>query len=311
MERSEEDGQWSIAVKRSSSSDLQVAPSSLLVACGSSRPLWSVVEGLGHHVIPPVPSLFTLRLAKDDAETSLLEQCAGISMQSVRMRLDVVSHREGGGRRGKSGGGSVKLVDEGPMLITQGPGLSGPVTLRLSAFAARHLHESAYECAVTINWTGGAFKSGDQVLPQLMVAKDELTMKALGTFCPLQNVPIPRRLWRVLLEVSDIPPTMRWADVSKAKLRGLAERLVAHRMRVVGKGAFKEEFTTSGGIRCRDINWKTMESKILPNLYFAGEFVDVDGITGGYNLQSAWTTGWIAGEAIGRTALMHSSDDRQ
>jgi len=184
------------------------------------------------------------------------------------------------------------LTQRGPMLITHW-GLSGPAVLRLSAWGARELHALKYRSLLTVNWLGD-YKP-DAALEVLQRGKDwhENTRKKVSTQAAFSQIPI--RLWK---QLTDFIGEKNWADVSKAELRKLAQELTAGEFKIEGKGQFKEEFVTCGGVNLNEVDFKTMQSRIVEDLFFAGEVLDIDGITGGFNFQSSWTTGWLAGNAL-------------
>jgi predicted Rossmann fold flavoprotein len=184
------------------------------------------------------------------------------------------------------------LKESGPLLITHW-GLSGPAILKLSAWGARELAKVGYEFPVTVNFTGK--HSRETLLKELAVVRGENPRKQITTWSPLD---IPQRLWERLVTSSGIPPAAPWAQVGNAALASLAEQLTAAAFKVVGKSLFKEEFVTCGGVKLSEVDFRTMESRVCPGLHFAGEVLDIDGITGGFNFQSAWTTGWLAGQAM-------------
>lgn len=183
-----------------------------------------------------------------------------------------------------------KLQSQGPLLITHW-GMSGPAVLKLSAFGARLLSESTYRFRVLVNWVG-------------VVNQEEVRLSIEDTIAAhpkkkLSNVRLyglPERLWLFLLQKSDLSPSKRWLDLGKKQTHKLVTVLTHDVYQVSGKTTFKEEFVTCGGVSLKSINMDTMESKVCKNLYFAGEVMDMDGITGGYNFQAAWTTGFIAGK---------------
>jgi len=172
----------------------------------------------------------------------------------------------------------------GPLLITHW-GFSGPAVLKLSAWAARFLHERHYRAKVAINWLGTLEQ--EAIKKTLEETKQSYPNRQIATFCPFE---LPTRLWQRL-----IPPTKPYAELSKKELIDLTLRLSRDTYDIEGQTTNKEEFVTAGGIACNEVHFKTMESKIVPNLYFAGEILDIDGVTGGFNFQNAWTTGWLAG----------------
>jgi hypothetical protein len=246
----------------------------VLIATGSSPLGYSVAQHFGHTVVSPVPSLFTFTL-KDPR----LQDLAGISVNPVRLRLQV---------------DASKLEQTGPVLITHW-GLSGPAVLKLSAWGARLLHRAKYQASLTVNWLPN---SNAEVLRQeLLAVKAQLPQRAIATSCPVM---LPRRLWQHLVQHVGIAETLRWTELSNKRLNQLIQELVQGQYQILGKGEFKEEFVTCGGVNVKEVDCRTMASRLCPGLYFAGEVLDIDGVTGGFNFQSAWTTGWLAGQALGR-----------
>ncbi|HCK65266.1 MAG TPA: aminoacetone oxidase family FAD-binding enzyme [Anaerolineae bacterium] len=241
----------------------------LVIATGSDRKILSNLESLGHSIIPPVPSLFTFNI-KDKR----IDGLAGVSVENVTLKMD-------------------SITSQGALLITHW-GLSGPAVLRCSAWGARILFEKKYNSPLFINWLGDY--TLDSALEVLQRNKDwkENTRKKVASQPAFSQIPL--RLWKQLAEfIGD----KNWGDVSKAELRKFAQELTAGSFVIQGKGIFKEEFVTCGGVSLKEVDFKTMESKIVEDLFFAGEVLDIDGITGGFNFQSSWTTGWIAGNALG------------
>ena len=259
----------------------------LLVATGSNPKIWSLLENLGHTIDAPIPSLFTFN-SKD-------ERIKGIPGVSTHARVSVIKSnvnskitiKLASGKRG-----DAILTEEGPVLITHW-GLSGPAILRLSAWGAQVLHEKNYNFSIRINWLPDYHE--ESVIDVLMEIKEVESKK---TVLRTKAVDLPRRLWISLVKASDISPEMTWADVSKELLQKLALQLTKCEFKVEGKSTFKEEFVTAGGVNLKEINFKTFESKLLPNLFFAGEVINVDAITGGFNFQNAWTGGVIAAKGI-------------
>ena len=240
----------------------------LLIATGSDVRTRTIVKSLGHTIEEPVPSLFTFNI-KDKRIKGL----AGISVESVTLRLD-------------------SIVQSGPLLITHW-GLSGPAVLRVSAWGARILYEKNYRAPLIVNWLGNY--TFDQAFEVLQRHKDwhgnarkKVTIEPAFTQLPL-------RLWKQLTQFIG---EKNWADVSKAELRNLGIELTAGEFRIEGKGQFKEEFVTCGGVQRNEVDFKTMQSRLVEGLFFAGEVLDIDGLTGGFNFQSAWTTGWLAGSTL-------------
>ncbi|MBL8050176.1 MAG: NAD(P)/FAD-dependent oxidoreductase [Anaerolineales bacterium] len=241
----------------------------LLLATGSDSKTREIVKALGHSIEEPVPSLFTFNV-KDKR----IDGLAGVSVENVTLKMDTVK-------------------TQGALLITHW-GLSGPAVLRCSAWGARILFDKKYHAPLIINWLGDY--RFDSALEILQKNKDwkENTKKKVSTQPAFSQIPL--RLWKQLTEfVGD----KNWGDLSKAELQKLAQELTAGEFMIQGKGIFKEEFVTCGGVNLKEVDFKTMQSRIVENLFFAGEVLDIDGITGGFNFQSSWTTGWLAGSAIG------------
>ena len=242
----------------------------LLIAAGSDPKTREIVQSLGHSIEPPVPSLFTFNV-KD----ARIERLAGVAVENVTLRMDTLTQR-------------------GPMLITHW-GLSGPAVLRLSAWGARELFAKKYRAALTVNWLGDTtFDKALEILGRNKEWKENARRKVAAHPAFSQ---IPVRLWKQLVQFVG---EKNWADLSKAELRKLASELTAGEFMIAGKGQFKEEFVTCGGVRLDEVDFKTMQSRVVRDLFFAGEVLDIDGITGGFNFQSAWTTGWLAGSAMGK-----------
>lgn len=246
----------------------------LLLTTGSNPQGYQLAKALGHKIESPVPSLFTFNIPDP-----YLRELAGVSVEPVQAKLLLPD--------------SKPLEQSGALLVTHW-GLSGPAVLKLSAWGARALYEHQYQATLQVNWLPQ--HNPDQLRQELLKAKAEQPRRAIASNCPL---PLPRRLWQYLTATVDIAPEDRWTDLSKKSLNQLIQELTQNRYPIRGKGVFKEEFVTCGGIRLKDVDFKTMESRCCPGLYFAGEILDIDGVTGGFNFQSAWTTAWIAGQAIG------------
>lgn len=241
----------------------------LLLATGSDSKTREIVKSLGHSIEEPVPSLFTFNI-KDKR----IDGLAGVSVENVSLKMDTIK-------------------TQGALLITHW-GLSGPAVLRCSAWGARILFDKKYHAPLIVNWLGDyTFDSALEILQKNKDWKENTRKKVLTQPAFSQ---IPLRLWKQLAEfVGD----KNWGDLSKAELRKLAEELTAANFVIQGKGIFKEEFVTCGGVSLKEVDFKTMQSKIVDGLFFAGEVLDIDGITGGFNFQSSWTTGWLAGNALG------------
>lgn len=245
----------------------------VLIATGSNPLGYRWAKQLGHTIESPVPSLFTFNI-----QDPRLKDLAGVSVDNARLKLLAT--------------GKTKLEQTGALLITHW-GISGPATLKLSAWGARFLHEHNYHSGLEINWLP---QYNQETLKQeLLHIKSATPKKKIITYCPLL---LPKRLWQSLVNYVGINPDKIWADLSKKELNKLTIEILQGQYKITGKGVFKEEFVTCGGVSLKEINFKTMESKICPGLYFAGEVLDIDGVTGGFNFQSAWTTGWLAGNAL-------------
>jgi hypothetical protein len=244
----------------------------VVVATGSNPKVWKLLENLGHSVIPPVPSLFTFNI-KDDRISNL----PGIATEaSVKVILE----------NGKT------LESEGPLLITHW-GMSGPAILKLSAWGARLLEPTKYHFTIEVNWL--LDKSSKEILENLLELKLTNAKQTIQKYAQFE---LPKRLWQSLVNASGILTGEIWADISKEKLQQLANQLTEASFQVAGKSTFKEEFVTAGGVKLKEVNFKTFESKICPHLYFAGEILNIDAITGGYNFQNAWTGGYLVAQAI-------------
>ena len=245
----------------------------LLVATGSDRKTLEIVKSLGHTVDDPVPSLFTFNI-----RDKRIDGLAGVSLEKVTLKMDAVT-------------------THGALLITHW-GLSGPAVLRCSAWGARELFEKKYYTKLLINWLGDySFEKALDILMQNKEWKDNARKKVVSAPAFSQ---IPMRLWKQLTEFIG---EKNWADLSKAELRKLATELTEGEYMIQGKGQFKEEFVTCGGVRLKEVDFKSMQSRVVENLFFAGEVLDIDGLTGGFNFQSSWTTGWLAGNALAENAL--------
>jgi predicted Rossmann fold flavoprotein len=246
---------------------------SIVMATGSNPKMWNVIESLGHDIIPPVPSLFTFNI-KDQRIVDL----PGVATEAS---IKVVDDKK-----------KVILESEGPLLITHW-GMSGPAILKLSAWGARSLEPLSYKFEIQVNWL--LHDTEEDVIAQLIRLK---TKNAKQTLHKYPQFDLPKRLWQSLLMASGINETEIWADISKKKLQNLANQMTQSIFQVDGKSTFKEEFVTAGGVDLKGVNFKTFESKIHPHLYFAGEVLNIDAITGGFNFQNAWTSGYIVAKAI-------------
>ncbi len=262
---------WNVSLK---SGEILTADR-VLLATGNNPTAYKWAQQLGHPILPPVPSLFTFNIADPR-----LANLAGVSVKSAIVKLPTT--------------GKTPLTQTGALLITHW-GVSGPAILKLSAWGARLLSESRYKIALTINWLPD-FQI-DKLRELILAVKSQLPQKTIQNSCP---VPIPHRLWESLTSYVGIQPNDRWAGLGNKTLDRLIQELSRGEYQITGKGAFKEEFVTCGGIDLKSVNFQTMESKLTPGLYFAGEILDIDGVTGGFNFQSAWTTGYLAGVAMSK-----------
>ncbi len=260
----------------------------LLLATGSNPKIWNQLAEMRHTIIPPVPSLFTFNIND--------ERIKGIQGISVDASVEIPPKKAFSSKvqiKLKSAPKEEPILEsEGPVLITHW-GLSGPAILKLSAWGANILSDYHYQFRVKVNWTPDY--TTESMQNYLWKVKETETKK---TILRTRAVEIPRRLWTNLVRASDIGKDLKWSDVTKEKLQKLAVQLTACSFKVEGKSTFKEEFVTAGGVDLKEINFKTFASKLLPNLYFAGEIINVDAITGGFNFQNAWTGAYIAAKAI-------------
>lgn len=232
---------------------------------------YQFLKNLGHTIIPPLPSLFTINLPND----SIRKELQGVSVQTAEVKI-----------------ANTKLNYVGPVLITHW-GLSGPAVLKLSAFGAKHFFDVNYNTTITINWVSPLkLNEVEEELKQIQKQKHKALPHSNAHFN------IPKRLWEFLCLKSEITNDKPWAEIPKKQLQTLAQHLFQSSFDMSGKTTFKEEFVTCGGINLKEIDFKTMQSKLVPNLFFCGEVLDIDGITGGFNFQNAWSTAWICSESI-------------
>ena len=241
----------------------------LVLATGSNPKMWEMIQDFGHTIVSPVPSLFTFNI-KD----TRIKELPGVSAQvSIKVK-------------------GTKLTSTGPLLVTHW-GMSGPAILKLSAWGARILFDKNYQFTIFVNWLNDVdAEDAEKILKEL---KQEHSKKTVSKKSPFE---FPNRLWESLVLASGISEETKWADLSKNQLQNLSKQLTNGQFQVNGKSTFKEEFVTAGGIDLKEINFKTMESKIHQNLFFAGEIVNIDAITGGFNFQNAWTSGFIVANTI-------------
>lgn len=252
------------------SKDKTISTDRVIVTTGGQPKLSGLhwLESLGHQVIPPVPSLFTFNMPEEP-----IKEFMGLVVEKATVRIE-----------------GQKLVGKGPLLITHW-GMSGPAILQLSAWGARSLAEVNYQFNILVNWLDETKESELRV--SLENTRKVHGGKMISNHCPF---PIPARLWNFLLSKNEIILSSRWIETNPKQINKLVNTLLNDRYQVQGKTTFKEEFVTAGGIDLSEIHVQSMESKLLPGLFFAGEIMDIDGITGGFNFQAAWTTGFIAGK---------------
>jgi len=246
----------------------------LLLATGGCRAAAAgqMAVSLGHSLEAPVPSLFTFQI-----ETPWLRSLAGVSLEQAEVSVP-----------------AAKLRERGPLLVTHW-GLSGPAILKMSAWGARVLHDLNYQFPLFVNWLP---ESSPEKIVQDFQARRESAGAKLLVNVPL--FPLTARLWEQLVLAAGIARDARWAALTRAQSHALAQQILRSEFLVTGKSLNKDEFVTCGGVKLGEVNFQTMESKVCPGLFFAGELLDIDGVTGGFNFQAAWTTGFIAGQALAK-----------
>ncbi len=244
----------------------------VVVACGGypKSAMFSWLVNLGHHIEDPVPSLFTFNMPGNS-----ITELMGVSVENAAVKVV-----------------GTKLADEGPLLITHW-GMSGPAILKLSAWGARELANRQYAYTIIVNWIPNYNEA--QLREEWPTIRQQLSAQKISNRNPFG---LPSRLWVYLLNQSQVKEEIRWADLPGKEQNKLIKNLVSQEFIVKGKTTFKEEFVTCGGIRLTEVDPNTLQSRVVPNLFFAGEILDVDGVTGGFNFQHAWTSGWIAAQAI-------------
>lgn len=264
----------------------------LLITTGSNPKVWDLLAGLGHTIIEPVPSLFTfnckdyrikgLQGLSSRASVSIIPKTVYDSKIVINLKSKI--------------GNEPLLVEEGPVLITHW-GFSGPAILKLSAWGAQQLHGYHYNFRIKINWLPD-YDAGtmEGLLNEVKMAEPRKTI------LKSKVVDLPTRLWTSLVKAVAIESNLKWADVSKKQLQELAKQLTESEFKIDGKSTYKEEFVTAGGVELKEVNFKTFESKLLPNFYFAGEVLNIDAVTGGFNFQNAWTGAYIAAQAITKSS---------
>jgi predicted Rossmann fold flavoprotein len=232
-----------------------------------------LIRNLGHKIIDPIPSLFTINLPNE----TIKKELQGISVKEAEVKIQ-----------------GSKLHYHGPTLVTHW-GLSGPAVLKLSAFAAKEFYESQYNATILINWVYPL--KPHETEQQIKILQKE-RHKALPWSSPLFS--LPKRLWEYLCNQAGIDNTRPWSEISNKHINKLTEKLCNSQYKMEGKTTFKEEFVSCGGIDLKEVDFKTMQSKLIPGLYFCGEVLNIDGITGGFNFQAAWSTAWICSEDISK-----------
>ncbi len=245
----------------------------IVVATGSNPKIWQLLEGFGHTVVPAVPSLFTFNI-KDGRIMDL----PGLSTEASVKVMDAK--------------GKTLLESNGPLLITHW-GMSGPAILKLSAWGARMLEPLQYHFAIEVNWLNNL--SEEDALDALKNLKIEQGKQTIYKYAQFE---LPKRLWQSIVKASGIDDRLTWADATRENLQNMANQLTAGIFEVTGKSTFKEEFVTAGGVDLKEVNFKTFESRKVDGLYFAGEVLNIDAITGGFNFQNAWTGGFIVSQNI-------------
>ncbi|MEJ2112331.1 MAG: NAD(P)/FAD-dependent oxidoreductase [Flavobacteriaceae bacterium] len=257
---------WNVITKQDEFSCMK-----LVVATGSNLKMWKILEGLGHTISQPVPSLFTFNI-----NDKRIKSISGVVAQNVEIKVV-----------------GSNLESEGPLLITH-VGMSAPAILKLSAFGALELAKHNYKFSIEINFIRKTFEDCLDTLKEL---KQNLTKKTIFKYAQFQ---LPKRLWQQLVLASNISENITWSDINKSQLEALTKQLTKATFNVDGKSTFKEEFVTAGGVNLKEVNFKTFESKLHKNLFFAGEVLNIDAITGGFNFQNAWTCAYIAAKSISK-----------
>lgn len=260
--------------------DVNVRAKHLIIASGSSPKMWRLIQTLGHRVIDPVPSLFTFNV-KDDR----LHDLSGISTEAS---VEVFTTKD----RGVSKQQLKSLTSSGPLLITHW-GFSGPCILKLSAWGARIFHDLNHQFQLKVNW-----------LPHHNIESFKDVLENLKSSHPKQFLytnpveGLPKRLWKRLIEYSSIDSELNWSSVNKQQIQNLAEEVCAGVYHINGKSTFKDEFVTAGGVDLKEIDFKTFQSKLHHNLFFVGEVLNIDAVTGGFNFQNAWTSSYICAKQL-------------
>jgi hypothetical protein len=260
-----------LQVEKQHSINQKINTDVVIVCTGGFNQLkaYEFLKNTGHKIHPPVPSLFTFNIPNNP-----IHQLMGLSVPQVKVKIKCSS-----------------FFTEGPLLITHW-GFSGPAILKLSAFAAQELAKENYHTTVTINWLNN---EQNEVRDRLINCFKTNTKTQIAN---LQEFVLPKRLWNFLIAKSEIPSSKLCSELTKKEINKLVECLVNDQYEMKGKTTFKEEFVSCGGIDLKEVDFKTMQSKKWKNLYFAGEILNIDGITGGFNFQAAWTTGWVTAQTV-------------
>ena len=247
----------------------------IILATGGHPSGYKLAENLGHSIVKPVPSLFTFSTKQPN-----LNECSGVSIKNILIEIKLKNKT---------------FHNRGDLLITHW-GFSGPVVLKLSSIAARELFEQKYKCNLIIKWSNLEYKELKEKINALRMNFGKMNLINVR---PLSF--ITKRLWIFLLNKLDIDKEKKWSDLLANEREKIIDLLLRDKYIISGKGPFGEEFVTSGGVQINEVNFKSMESLICPGLFFSGEILDVDGITGGFNFQHCWTSGWIAGRAVSQS----------
>ena len=245
----------------------------LIITTGSSKDIWNIMSNIGHKIVNPVPSLFTFKI-----QDKRIDGLMGVVVENTAVSLK----------------GSRLPEQTGPLLITHW-GMSGPAILKMSSFGAREMFEKSYQNTVVVNWLPEhSFESISDAISDLREGTPKKQVLKHNPFS------LPVRLWRSLVSYSEISDKLNWADLNKKQITKLAIELVQGEFAVNGRTKFKEEFVTAGGVNLKEIDFKRFESKLHKNLFIAGEALDIDAVTGGFNFQNAWTGAWIISEAVSK-----------
>jgi predicted Rossmann fold flavoprotein len=261
----------------SSKNSKKITADYLCIATGGyQKPVqFNWLESIGHTIEKPLPSLFTFNIPNNQ-----ITQLMGLSVENARVKI-----------------AGTKLQQDGPVLITHW-GLSGPAVLKLSAWGAKELSDKNYHFLIAVNWLGD--KNENDLRDEWINLRQRFSSQKMQHKNPFQ---LPNRLWLYFLKECFVDENARWADLTSKQQNQLIKNLTAHEFQIKGKTTFKEEFVTCGGIALSEVDVNTMQSKKIENLFFAGEVLDIDGVTGGFNFQNAWTTGWIAAKTIGKLSI--------